>query len=100
MYDEGTLRSYLDEADGHIHDAEAILRDLGEGGSTRMRRMRAVMYVKALRRLRGLVAAHRALPWNQAAPAARTGPEAIPHRSMRWPHRARSDASEHECHAR
>lgn len=100
MCDDRILDAYLREADQYIRGAEDVLHDLGTAGSTRVRRMRAAMYVKAMRRLRGLMAAHRALPWNQAAPAARADPEGVRHWPMLWPRRPPANSSGHECRDR
>lgn len=104
MGEDGMVNAYLLEADRHIRDAEAVLRELGSAGSTHMRRMRAAMYVRAMRRLRGLIAANRSLPWNQAVHAAassvRTDPARAIHWSMRWRRQPLVDATEHECRDR
>ena len=87
MCDEAMVDTYLHEADRHIHDAEDILRDLGSMGSTRIRRLRAATYLRAMRRLRGLIAGHRSLPWNQvahAAPPIQIDPHRARHGSRRW----------------
>lgn len=100
MRDRGISGPYLPEADQHILDAEGVLRGLGTTGSTRMRRMRAAMYVKALRRLRGLIAVHESLPWDQAdhaAPIGRTDHTRHSCWSMHWPGRFAVLGAGHEC---
>jgi hypothetical protein len=100
MCEKRILKAYLREADLHIDGAEIVLRDLGTSTSTPMRRMRAAMYVKAMRRLRALMAAHRSLPWNQGAPAAPAEPERPHHWPIRWPRRPSADSIGHECRDR
>lgn len=62
--------AFLREADQHLGKSEALLRDLAGDRSAPVRRMRAAMYVKAMRRLRHLIEMHRTLPWNRPPPPA------------------------------
>lgn len=62
------VNAFLREADQHLGRAEALLRDLAADKSAPVRRMRAAMYVKAMRRLRHLIEMHRTLPWNRPTP--------------------------------
>ncbi len=64
MPDADEVDAFLREADLHIGQAEDLLRRLSGDRSAPIRRMRAAMYVKAMRRLRHLVELHRTLPWN------------------------------------
>lgn len=66
------VHAFLREADLHLGRAEVLLRDLEGDRSAPVRRLRAAMYVKAMRRLRYLIETHRTLPWNRPAPPAPT----------------------------
>lgn len=66
MPDSDEVDAFLREADLHIGRAEALLHRLACDPSAPVRRMRAAMYIKAMRRLRHLVEIHRTLPWNQS----------------------------------
>jgi hypothetical protein len=94
MCDDGMLDRYLHEADRHIHGAEAMLCDLTQAGSTPMRQLRAAMYIRAMRRLRSLIATYRSLPWNQAAPPAPAAPGWNPLWPLHWPGRGIAKVTE------
>ena len=59
MSDPCAIADYITEAEQHIRNAEAILNDLEEVRSSEARRLRACMYIAAMKRLKRIIENHR-----------------------------------------
>jgi hypothetical protein len=59
MSDLCPIADYITEAEQHIWNAEAILKDLEEVRTSEARRLRACMYIAAMRRLKRMIEIHR-----------------------------------------
>lgn len=69
MSDLASIIDYMDEAESHIRQAEDLLETLEQASSSEARRLRAAMYVAAMKRLKRLIDAHHIVDESEFAPA-------------------------------
>ena len=58
MSDPCAIADYITEAEQHVRNAETILNDLEEVRSSEARRLRACMYIAAMKRLKRIIETH------------------------------------------
>ena len=68
MSDLCAIVDYITEAEHHIRQAEILLKDLEEAQSSEARRLRACLYIAALKRLKRMIETHHTADERDEAP--------------------------------